>query len=239
VTAFDANGVLGVGVFVADCGHSCVISAANNVYYSCTSVGNCSSAILPQSDQVANPVASFASDNNGVILQLPTIAATGAASASGYLAFGVGTENNNQLQGATVYTTNAVGDITTTFNGSTLTGFIDSGSNALFFPDSSLPPCGQTGGAANFFCPTATTSLTATNQGSNGSSGTVSFAIANLNNISGSDFAINDAGGPASSVTGLGKNYFDWGLPFFYGNTIFVAIEGQVAAGSAGPYFAY
>ncbi len=239
VTMFDANGVLGVGVFLQDCGRACVVTPSNDVYYSCSAAGSCISAVLPDADQVSNPVASFATDNNGVILQLPTIAATGAASASGYLVFGIGSESNNQLQGATILTTDGEGDFNTSFNGSMSSAFFDSGSNALFFPDSALPPCAQSGGGASFYCPSSTATLSATNQGANGSTNAASFQITNLNSISGSDFAINDAGGQTTSVTGLGKNYFDWGLPFFYGNTIFVAIEGTVAGGTVGPYVAY
>ena len=121
-----------------------------------------------------------------------------------------------------------------------LSGFIDSGSNALYFPDNSIPLCGAAGtGAASFFCPDTTTSLSATNTGNNGTTHNASFQVANLNNINNNDFAINDAGGPATDVPGVGTNYFDWGLPFFYGNTIFVAIEGTMAGGAAGPYFAF
>jgi hypothetical protein len=45
--------------------------------------------------------------------------------------------------------------------------------------------------------------------------------------------------GGASSIAGLGSGYFDWGLPFFYGRTVYVAIEGQTAGGTVGPYFAF
>jgi hypothetical protein len=33
--------------------------------------------------------------------------------------------------------------------------------------------------------------------------------------------------------------YFDWGLPFFYGRSVFTAIEGQAAGSAVGPYYAY
>lgn len=52
------------------------------------------------------------------------------------------------------------------------------------------------------------------------------------------DDAIDDVGGPASSVSGFGP-YFDWGLPFFYGRTVFSAIQGASAGGTVGPYYAY
>lgn len=240
VAAFDANGVLGVGLWLQDCGSSCAQTPSNGVYYSCDPAGTCASSVLPTGNQVSNPVASFATDNNGVILQLPTIAATGAVSASGYLVFGIDTESNNALDGANIYSVDGSGSFNTTFGSSLLSGFIDSGSNALFFPDSSMPLCGAAGtGGASFFCPNSTMSLSAINTGNNGTSHSQSFQVANLNDINNNDFAISDAAGPASSISGAGSSYFDWGLPFFYGNTVFVAIEGSIAGGTPGPYVAY
>ena len=59
-----------------------------------------------------------------MILQLPAIDATGAASATGYLVFGIGTENNNALNGAGIYTVDGSGNFSTTFGGSVLSGFV-------------------------------------------------------------------------------------------------------------------
>ena len=67
----------------------------------------------------------------------------------------------------------------------------------------------------------------------------MSFQIANLDNISQNDYAIDDVGGPTVSITGLGTGYFDWGLPFMYGRSVFTAIEGKRAGTATGPYYAY
>ena len=32
---------------------------------------------------------------------------------------------------------------------------------------------------------------------------------------------------------------FDYGLPFFYGSSVYTAIEGRSAGGTMGPYFAF
>jgi hypothetical protein len=255
VDDFDANGVLGVGVFNQDCGSGCVTQAGNGIYYSCASSSGCSqstqSTTLAASDQIANPVASFPTDNNGVIVQLPAISASGATSASGYLVFGIGTETAstteaaNGLNGATVMTADIVGNFITNFSGQNLQySFIDSGSNGLYFPQPTpnLATCGKTQPASDFYCPTTTASLTAMNTGTNGASTSVAFQVANLNGIPDTSFAIDDVGGIATPITGFGTNgssYFDWGLPFFYGRTIYNAIEGLQAAGTQGPYYAY
>ena len=64
------------------------------------------------------------------------------------------------------------------------------------------------------------------------------FEITNLNSLSGSFYASDTIGGPASTNAALGS-YFDWGLPFFYGKTVFTAIEGKTAGSATGPYVAY
>ena len=35
------------------------------------------------------------------------------------------------------------------------------------------------------------------------------------------------------------KSTFDWGLPFYIGNTVFTAIEGYTTAVGTGPYVAF
>jgi hypothetical protein len=240
VAAFSANGVLGVSLFSQDCGRYCTQSTGNyDWYYSCTD-SSCHSTLEALDSQVVNPVVLFGADNNGVILQLPSIPATGAATATGYLVFGIGTESNNSLGSATVLSANAsTGDFTTTYGAQMLSGsFIDSGSNGLFFVDSTIASCSSSVGA-QFYCPPSTLDLSATDQGNNGNTSTVSFQVANLSRLSDANFARDDVAGGASSIAGLGSGYFDWGLPFFYGRTVYVAIEGQTAGGTVGPYFAF
>ncbi len=240
VNDFDANGVLGVSTVTQDCGPGCAQSAQYDVYYTCPAASACQPTTQATADQVANPVSSFPVDNNGTILQLPAIAQAGAATASGYLVFGIGTESNNGLGSAKVLTTDEDGFFITTFQGQSLdSSFIDSGSNGLYFPDSSLTLCGQSAPENDFYCPTATTSLSATNQGQDGTTSSVSFQIASLSGeLNNDNYAYDDVGGPAPPIPNF-SGYFDWGLPFFYGRTVFTAIEGASAGGATGPFFAY
>jgi hypothetical protein len=244
-----ANGILGVGVFPYDCGESCAQCAAaaggcslsNTVYYSCNSIsGACNPAEVALSAQVRNPVISFATDNNGVILQLPAIASSGLPSAIGSITFGIGTQSNNGLGNAAVLTLNGGGFFTTMFHGQTLdSGFIDSGSNAYYFVDNSIPTCS---GNADFYCPSSTLTLSAVNQGQNGNSSIVGVKIADLNTLSGSNHAFDDIGGSAASSTGGTdslKNYFDFGLPFFFGRSVFILFDGAKTGSIAGPANAY
>ena len=96
--------------------------------------------------QVANPVPFFAVDNNGTMIILPNVAESGAATVTGSLIFGVDTESNNTSGSQTVLAVQGSadlmpGDLPTIFAGQTLAdSFIDSGSNALYFNDSSIAP---------------------------------------------------------------------------------------------------
>ncbi len=80
------------------------------------------------------------SDNNGVLISLPTVPNGGSPTVNGSLIFGIGTQSNNGLGMATVYavpdTGNNAGNFITTFDGNSYPqSFIDSGSNGFFFPN--------------------------------------------------------------------------------------------------------
>src|SRR3984893_6334631 len=77
-----ANGVLGIGLFRQDCGQECVVSTSPGFYFACSASG-CQPTLEPLAQQLQNPVWLFASDNNGIIVELPTVAALCAASVSG------------------------------------------------------------------------------------------------------------------------------------------------------------
>jgi hypothetical protein len=187
-------------------------------------------------------VALFAADNNGVILALEAIPVAGQTGASGTLTFGIGTQSDNALGNAFVLTLDSDDNFTTTFDNQSLTGsFIDSGSNGLFFPDSSIAACSNTSSdpqASDFYCPPSTLSLMATNQNQLGATSVVNFQVSNESTINGTFYADAALAGPASTTTPLGP-YFDFGLPFFYGNRVYTAIDGKVAGTAVGPYYAY
>jgi hypothetical protein len=247
VDDFSANGVLGVGLALQDCGEYCAIASASSnppsFYYGCSSSTSCSNEAMPLSLQVVNPVSQFPTDNNGVILQMPSVGTSGSPTVSGYLAFGIGTESNNGLGNATVYATDDAGNITTIFNNRTLTSsFFDSGSNTLLFSDSAIPTCNDN---SEFYCPASTLSFTATNQGANGNSGESAFNVANADSVINTkvngayEYAFSNLATTVSETMLSGNQSFDWGMPFFYGRTVFTAIEGQPTPGGNGPYFAY
>ena len=195
----------------------------------------------PLSNQVQNPVALLPVDNNGVILQLPSVSSRrddlGQRQPCARDRHPV---EQHSFRGHDVSRQLHLGEFTTVFNGSTYSqSFIDSGSNGLYFPAPStvLPAC--TGPFTGWFCPSSTTSLTATTKGFTGSpSNTVSFEIGNAVSLFNSGNRVFfELGG---SVTGPPASlFFDWGLPFFLGRSVYVGIEGKTSSLGTGPYWAY
>ena len=225
VSDLHANGILGIGVFVND----------GQRYYNCapaTPQARCS-VVLTAAQQVQNPVAALDTDNNGVVLQLPAIGATGSRQVDGFLILGVGTRDNNQLGDARVIQTDSRGYFSTTYKGVTLTNsFMDSGSNGLYFADPALPDCPGT--LTGFYCPTTTQNLSATMRLRNGAAETINFSIANTSSLLASpSFAYNNLGGTLAGVS------FDWGLPFYFGRRVFSVIEGRSSVVGVGPLVAY
>jgi len=233
-TDLAGNGILGIGQFDTDCGLGCTIPGASNpgLYYACSNASTCQITTQPEANQVVNPVARFASDNNGVVIQLPAVAVGGLPSLTGALIFGIGTQSNNGLGSARVFTVDASGNMRTTFNNQSYPAFIDSGSNGIFFldtPATGLPPCPISGG---FYCPPTLRQFSATTVGNNGASAVVSFNAGNID-------AINATFAVVSEATGSNPGAFDWGLPFFYGRAVYTAIAGRSTPGGIGPYWAY
>jgi hypothetical protein len=235
LSTIGAKGILGVGMFKQDCGTACVNAAISGVYYACAS-GSCTSSAMPLAKQISNPVASFSTNNNGLLITMPGVGTAGLTSVSGTLIFGVNTQSNNTISTETIFKANSSGDFTTTYNGKAYTAsFIDSGSNGYFFSDSSIRQC--SGG--DFYCPASTLSLSATNTASDSSaSGTVNFNVVNLVGLA-STITAAQVGGTVGSSSVSSTTYFDWGMPFFYGRRVFVVMENNTVAGKTGPYWAY
>ncbi|MDR5854293.1 DUF3443 domain-containing protein [Caballeronia sp. LZ062] len=222
------NGILGVGPFTADCGGGCAVSAMPRWYYNCTA-GACSASTLAVAQQVTNPIARFATDNNGVLIELPAVPPEGASAVAGTMTFGIGSQANNGLGSATVLKSNSItGYVSTNFGGSDYgSSFIDSGSNGLFFPSTTLTSCGV------WYCPATTQTLSATLSSPTGATAGVSFSVGKSTTLlSSGNYAFSNLAGPASG-------FFDWGLPFFYGRRVFTALEGRPTPAGDGPYYAF
>lgn len=255
VALLGANGVLGIGSTTTDCGVYCTTAGGYSaaIYYDCPASG-CSTIIARASstsapfEQLPNPVAAMSKDNNGVILSLPSVPAGGAASVTGTLYFGIGTETNNGLGSATILTTTGStssygpGLLTATYNGASLPqSFLDSGSTDYSFVDSAIPLCSNTD-LSGYYCPTSTLNLAVSMTGGNQKSVSLSLPLNSAQILLSTTFAAIPGTGFNPSTSTTLQSYpssFDFGLPFFYGRSVYVAIEGRTAAGAVGPYVAF
>lgn len=223
VTALSANGILGTSLYAHD----------GQNYFNCTTSTACQ--ITPVANlQVQNPVSLFTGDNNGVVVQLPALPDAGVTSANGYLIFGIATQSNNQLGSANIVPVNAFGYFTTIYNGRTLpTSFMDSGSNGLYFNDASLSASCNSA-ATGFYCPASTRPLSAGIRLAGANVATVNFSIASADSLfRANNYAFNNLGGTLDNTS------FDWGLPFFFGRSVYTAIEGKTAGSQNGPFYAF
>lgn len=230
------NGILGVGPLPNDCGSDCATDSANGTYFTCTG-STCTGITVPIAYQQQNPIQHLSQDNNGVILSLPAVASGGAASVNGSLTIGIGTRTNNTVHPSAVLSADEYMNFGTTFNGKSYpASFIDSGSSAFFFtPPSGLPDCSDGSG---FFCPTTLQGYSATQvAATGGASHSVTFSIANADNLSGSNDAFDDIGADLSQTAIT--DAFDWGLPFFYGRSVAVGMSGESSSLGSGAYWAY
>lgn len=225
------TGILGVGVFVHDCGPACARFPNNGVYYSCQGA-SCRGAVAPISDQVANPVARLPEANNGVVVRLPAVPPGGSAPVEGTLLLGL-----DQVSGLTALPLDSSGEFLVSYDGKRIPGFVDTGSNALFIPAPSggqLPSCPSPN--EQWYCPPSEASLSATNLGASGSpSERVDFRVTNFIELARSRNPVfSDLAGTLPSLSA-----FDWGLPFFFGRDVAVGFEGRRSPLGARPFIAH
>ena len=240
VSTFGANGILGIGPFELDCGDC--DTATHGLYYACAS--SCTETTVPANQQVPNPVTHFAADNNGSIIVLPSVAAGGASNVMGSLIFGIDTQTDNASGTETVLTVDDNAELIVNFNGQTLaSSFIDSGSNGIYFADASIslctaPPNDPTSQIVNFYCPASTLTLPITIQGMNGTmTNNLTFGVGNTETMLNSNF---DAYPQLAGTLPAGNaGTFDYGLPFFYGKRVAVAVQGATTTAGTGPYIAF
>ncbi len=240
VASFGANGILGIGPFELDCGDCDTV--VHNQYYACATATNCVESLVPTAMQVPNPVTRFAADNNGIIIDLPTVAATGAVTVSGSLIFGIDTQSDNQSGTQTVLTLDGMAELAMTFNGATLANsFIDSGSNGIFFADSSIVTCTNPQ-ISTFYCPANTLTLGLSIQGANGVMvNNLTFNVGDTQTIlsTAPTDTYNVLPQLAGTLPAGNAGSFDYGLAFFYGKRVAVAVDGNKTSVGTGPYIAF
>ncbi len=254
-SALGAKGILGVGLSKQDCGSACAVqgrrSAQNGKYFSCTNAA-CTSVTgttLATDKQLQQVVARFPPpDNNGFAIQMNSVPSAGAATATGKMIFGLGTRSNNQFPTLQVLATTSQGYLSGGLSSnSALAGgvfsstFLDTGSNGIFF-DSYLPNCVYPNDSG-FYCPISDVVFNVALGGAVAGAGQAraGFTLANAAALflQKGNAALPTLGGSLNA-----QGYLDLGLPFFYGKTVVIGIEGMSATGvgsspATGPFFAF
>jgi hypothetical protein len=229
------SGILGIDNFTGD-SLDALTKAVPGLYYYCPSQNSCVSTRMLASKEVMNPVAAFATDNNGMVIRLPAVPAAGQASVTGQLVFGVGTQQNNTLPAnATVIALDKYGTFTTQYKGQVFNqSVIDSGTLSYAFPDNTIPYS-----VLDLYTPASSLNLSATIEPNNGSNAPLQmpFSIDNANTLM--------ASGNAAFIN-IGQyfsngedNMFLWGLPFFYGRDVYNVIGNAKVGKLTGPFVAF
>lgn len=253
VATLGSNGILGIGGFIFDCGNNCttVSFTAGYPYYICPNT--CQAVGVPTSDQAVNPVAQFTTaDNNGVMIILPSVASSGAVSVSGTMNFGIATRTDNVLGNAKIYALDQCGNFpTVTFNSATysdtqcinntggLGGFLDTGSNALYVSDANtlasfgISDCASGTAGSGFYCVSGgMATLSNINLIGFGGVGSANISL-NINNastlFSTNNAVFSDLGSDSVPGGTPATDFWDLGMPFFLGRTVFVGIAGAAA----------
>ena len=225
------NGILGVGLFTAD----------DQQYYTCTN-GSCipygtpNNPILQPTQQVSNPVPSFSRDNNGVILQMPSVPDGGAGMATGTLTFGVGTQTDNSASGLQWLAADYSGNISVTLQDTTYgASFIDSGSNFYYVPLNNVPS-----DVNQNYTPAQPTLYPLSLTPNVGPVNTVpqNMLVVNPAQMPSSSLAMDDVDIDLGQTSGAATGSADLGMPFFYGKSLAFVINGQSAPGiGTGPRY--
>jgi hypothetical protein len=238
VEILGAKGILGIGTFREDCGIGCENIKLNGFYYECANA-SCRSAIPTTARvdlQLRNPVTAFAGDNNGFVIDLPTVPPVGTKSVVGSIIFGIHTKANNQAVDAVPLMLDAQAYINSEIAGKNFPrSFFDTGSNGLYFDSSSLMLCEGVNGSG-FYCPSSAVNQIAKLSGAERGTISVAFTVSNaLRSFENAGAAVLPfLAGPLGD-----PEVFDWGLPFFFGRRVFVGIEGASSPWGVGPYYAF
>jgi hypothetical protein len=229
---FGFNGILGVGPIIYD-----------NVtsYFTCTDSSCSKYPSISQTNSLllANPIAFLPeSYESGITFKFPTLGNNGATNAVGYAVFGVGTNSDNNFEsGVNIYTVaidRSCGLFicmpTTLYGTSIQYGFLDTGSNFLYFND------GNISNNNGFYTPNSMLTLSPENTDKNDKNIATNINIANFDNLY--DNTNNTSFNNNGADIGL-DNFIDYGLPFFFGKTVYICFAGMTCNGVDGPYWAF
>jgi hypothetical protein len=240
VQTFGGNGLLGVNFNTFD--YSKYFNCNNGSLSTCTEVTyNTFQGWLP------SIVTQFAADNNGVVITMPKVGASGSLTAVvGALYFGVGTQANNTPSSTTpVLALQNDGANDPTFGtfavqvagtGTWTSAYIDSGTDTVYFDDpadTALIACPSKEYYSGFYCPTSPQNIgfSYANFGTTTSLATVSMSVTSPLLFNANIVAFDNAAGSTGTSTTLNSEVA-LGLSTFFGHTNYFLFSGKTAPGT-------
>ncbi len=226
---FGVNGILGVAPFIND---------EVSEYFSCNT-SSCSTQSIESNKKLANPIAFLAeSYANGVTFKFPTLGSNGATGAIGYAVFGVDTNSDNTFESSiNIYPINIgttcelfICMYTTLLNTFIQYGFLDTGSNFFYFDDSNI------NNNNGYYNPNPTLTLYPINTAESNNKVATNINIANLDSLI---YSTNNTAFSNIGATIGFDGFLDYGLPFFFGKTVYICFNGKSCNGINGPYWAF
>lgn len=219
-----ARGIIGVNPIINVANSTNIDYVYNNGSYEETTSG------IPVQYFNVNPVGYFVSDNNGEIISLPAATANTNTNLVGTITFGLNTESNNSVPNGVSSVlgdpNNFIGEFKATTQGVTYDSMFDSGTNTWLFYDASIAVC-PTGD----YCPSSAVTWQSTINSYNNTSNPISINA--TIEAPGNNAIMPFWGYQSSSGSGL------YGLPFYYGKTVYLGFVGYQTSMGAGPTWGF
>ncbi|MFD1558187.1 DUF3443 family protein [Paraburkholderia silviterrae] len=237
--SMNANGILGISTSAHDCGSACADDPTVAQYFSCVGA-SCTPTLVALENQIPNPITKFSRDNNGSVIVFPS-AVDGMASLTGKLIFGIDTRDNNKLGNANIYPMNENMIANVVINGVTGQATLDTGSTGSYFNMAGSPPvCASVPGLTDqYYCASgSTTVLFPSPAGPVAATVNVRDPLQYMATYPHS--AVNPSlAGPAGMPNTPDDGTWIMGLPFYFGRTVFTAIDGAQTSKATGPFVAF
>jgi hypothetical protein len=228
------NGMIGISTALND-----VMQWA---YYSCGASG-CSNIPTPSTDVlIKNVLALLPEHNNGYLIRLPEVPAEGAKSLDGQIILGIDTSENNRPSpnlkliqaGVDPSESESWGEFYIETGGVKYSSAFDTGTYSYSFPTTAIPTCED---SPTSLCPSAPTSIPVDILNSSGAvTYSVNLSVANFDQLSSTGNSVFNNNGEIWSYSVLGRPSLILGMPFFYGRTIFFALNQKHTELGTGPW---
>jgi hypothetical protein len=228
---FGGNGLIGVSFDLLD----------QSYYFDCQTSDQTQCDFNNPYPGLPNLVSQFSSDNNGVVLSLPSVPTAGLSTpVVGTLTFGVSTQTNNTPDPSTLAIANdpIMGTFAAQVGSTWYSAYIDSGTFVMFFndtDDTALTPCDSSDYNAGLYCPATPQNIPITfaNTGTTTALGSITYQVASADVVNTpSAIVYSNVAGPIADSSTLNATTMAFGLSSFYGHNMYFLFDSMSAPGT-------